>query len=146
MAEKKNSKAVSVFMIIVKAIFGVLVLVVLTLVAVLLFNRVRNTFWRDSLYEFDQYHIVFMDNNLFYFCKLSDYNAEYIECREPYYLVRKKVDNEDGTTEEKVYIRKPSEEEIYVPEGSIYLKKDGIVYIAKLSDDSPVLDYIDSKN
>jgi len=98
---------------------------------------------KNTLYNTEEYNIVFLNNNLFYFCKLSDFNEEYIACNNPYYLVRKtETDPETGKNTERVFVKKPQEEEIYSPEGAIYLKKDNIVYIAKVGEDSPVFEYI----
>ncbi len=98
-----------------------------------------------SLYNNNEYDIVFLNSNLFYFCKLEEFNSEYIKCNDPYYLVRKKEDQADGTKQEKVYVTKPSDEEIYQPEGAIYLAKQNIVYIAKIGDKSAVMDYINKQ-
>ena len=96
-----------------------------------------------TLYSNSEYEIVFLNNNLFYFCKLEAFNSEYIKCNDPYYLVKRKEVQPDGTNEDKVYVTKPSDEEIYQPEGSIYLQKANIVYIAKVGSESAVMQYID---
>lgn len=86
-----------------------------------------------------EYNIVYLDNSLFYFCLLSDLNSEYLECGSPYYLARTEETQEDGSTQERVYVTTPAAEEIYQPEGSIFLRKERVVYIAKVGTDSPVL-------
>ncbi|MBN2100374.1 hypothetical protein JW710_00555 [Candidatus Dojkabacteria bacterium] len=132
---------------VVAGIVSVLVVLALILCNLVLLDYYMKTVASEkSVYEQDKYHIVYMNNNLFYFCKLESYNSEYVECKDPYYLVRKKEENNDGVEEDKIYVRRPAEEEIYNPEGSIYLKKDNIVYLAKLSDDSVVLEYIKNES
>lgn len=90
----------------------------------------------------DTYNIVFLQNNLFYFCKIEDLNSEYIKCNDPYYLVRKKETGTDGKSEEKIYVTKPSKEEVYQPEGAFYILKSNIVYIAEIGKDSQVYSFI----
>jgi len=99
-----------------------------------------------TLYSNSEYDIIFLNNNLFYFCKLEEYNAEYIKCNDPYYLVKRKEDQPDGTKADKVYVTTPAAEEIYEPQGSIYLRKENIVYIAKIGDESAVKQYIDQQS
>ncbi len=90
----------------------------------------------------DTYNIVFLQNNLFYFCKIENLNSEYIKCNDPYYLVRKKEAGSDGKSEEKIYVTKPSKEEVYQPEGAFYILKSNIVYIAEIGKDSQVYSFI----
>ncbi|MCA9383349.1 hypothetical protein KC909_03215 [Candidatus Dojkabacteria bacterium] len=98
-----------------------------------------------QVYNQDEYNIVYLDNNLFYFCLIEDFNPDYLKCNEPFYLVRKREDNpETGEQTEQVFVKSPEEEEIYSPDGAIYLNKDKIVYIAKIGESSPVLEYINS--
>ena len=76
---------------------------------------------------------------------IEDFNPDYLKCNEPFYLVRKREDNpETGEQTEQVFVKSPEEEEIYSPDGAIYLNKDKIVYIAKIGESSPVLEYINS--
>ncbi|MFQ5493345.1 MAG: hypothetical protein ACE5DX_04265 [Candidatus Dojkabacteria bacterium] len=115
------------------------------LVALILAVLYGYTSYSSGLYNSDEYNIVFLDNSLFYFCKLEDFNRDYIACNEPYYLVRRNV-TEKGKTEEKVLIRTPNEEEVYQPEGPFYIQKSKISYIAKVGDESAVIDYIQRNN
>jgi hypothetical protein len=98
-----------------------------------------------SVYGSDEYSIVFLNNNLFYFCKLEEFNQEFVECNDPYYLVRRNETAEDGTKEEKVFVTRPVDEEIYKPEGSIFIRKETIVYVAKVGDKSAVNEYIEKQ-
>lgn len=124
-------------------VMGFLLFVVLILAAKYLYGLTMME-EGETLYSKTEYHTVYMDNDLFYFCKIKDYNKDYIACNEAYYLVRKEVEGEEGESEKKVFIRQPEDEELYKPEGPIYLKKDKITYIAKISDDSPVYEYIEN--
>lgn len=131
-----------------KGLVVFLVLSVFTLVSLVLVDEVKarhNVLGEQNLYNQNEYHIVYLDNNLFYFCKLQDFNNEFIACNDSYYLVRKSETKEDGTKEDKVYVRRPSEEELSKPEGAIYLLKENIVYIAKIGAESSVLEFINTE-
>lgn len=95
-----------------------------------------------NIYESDNYSIVFLENNLFYFCIIKDYNQDFIECQNPYYLIRRNETLEDGTREERVFVTTPSEQEVYQPSGSYFLSKSKIVYITEIGDESAVMEYI----
>lgn len=121
--------------------------VIFTIVAILAIRLLSKLDTLNSQPEIEafssnEYNIVFLNNNLFYFCKLENINSEYVKCNEPYYLVRKKETAEDGKSEEKIYVRKPSEEEVYQPDGALYIFKSNIVYIAKVGTDSQVFSVI----
>lgn len=118
------------------------IITVTLLFAVFLVRDFINSIDSSNLYNSDEYNIVFLDNNLFYFCLLEDNDDEFVRCNEPYYLVRKQEEVSEGKREEKIYVREPAEEEIYQPDGPIFLKKERIVYIAKIGDESAVLEYI----
>ena len=100
--------------------------------------------FEPTVYGSSDYQIIFMDNNLFYFCQLEDFNTEFVKCKSPYYLVRRQEEDEQGKKEEKVYVSKPEDEEIYQPEGPILLNKEKIVYISKIGSESSVLEYIEN--
>lgn len=131
---------------VVKAAFVFLVLTVLSLGSLILLNEYisREKSSQQNLYNQSEYQIVYLNNNLFYFCKLEDLNPEYVACNDSYYLVKKTETDAAGKKEDKVYVKKPSEEELSKPEGSIYLLKENIVYIAKIGAESSVLDLINT--
>lgn len=130
----------------IKLCVALLVIVALSLGSLILLDEYqsRTKVSNQNLYNNSDYQIVYLNNNLFYFCKLEDFSPEYVACNDSYYLVRKTETAEDGSKADKVYVRKPSEEELSKPEGSIYLLKENIVYIAKIGSDSSVLELINS--
>ena len=134
---------------ILKRILIVFSLINLTLFFILgnvaLFKNLTQRQEKNSLYSSTDYRMVFMNNNLFYFCKLTDFNDEFIACNDPYYLVREYEKDADGNQQEKVYVKKPADQEIAMPEGAIYLKKDNIVYITKIGENSPVMEVVNDK-
>lgn len=113
--------------------------------SILFGTKLINKLQDKTLYETKKYYTVYLQEGLFYFCKLHDYNSEYLECRDPYYLVRDQVKNAQGKLEDKIFVKRPADEEIYKPSGAMFLKKDRIVYIVKIDDNSPVLKYMGKK-
>ncbi len=144
--ELPDNKVTRVLVIVVKILLFLLFISALALFVLNAFNTYKkNTKAEPSLYSNQEYNIVYMNGNLFYFCQLEDFNSEYTKCNNPYYLVKRKEAGADGKSEEKVYVTTPENEEIYQPEGSIFLKKENIVYVAKVGSESSVLEYINSQ-
>ena len=145
-AKVKTKKYLNYLMSAAKLIIGLFLFSGLILFILNSFQNYKEKLQSEpSLYSNSHYDIVFLNNNLFYFCKLEEFNSEYIKCNDPYYLVKRKETQLDGTNEDKVYVTKPSDEEIYQPDGPIYLRKENIVYIAKVGDESVVKQYIDQQ-
>lgn len=143
MANKEKLDTVHMVKLLIGVVFVLIVsfsLLVLSIVS-LSQNKKKNT-EQPTLYNSNEYQIVFLQNNLFYFCQLNDYNKEYVECNEPYYLVRK---SEEGEAEDRTFVAKPSDEEVYQPDGPIYIRKENIVYISKVGEDSSVLQFINEQ-
>lgn len=125
----------------IKLIFAVTILSLIVIIGFASFLIIG----RDTIYDSEDYQIVYLDGGLFYFCMIEDRNNEYIVCHDPYYIVQRQEIDENGDKTTNSYVTTPQEEEIFKPEGPLYIKKDMIVYIADVGEESQVQQYIDQK-
>lgn len=82
----------------------------------------------------DRYQVVFLQNNVIYFGKLSNLNKSYVVMKGAYYF--KSQDDKNGLNLIKLT------NEIHRPEDELYIAKSDILFWENLSPDSPVVKII----
>ena len=90
----------------------------------------------------DRYQAVFLSNNQVYFCKLTNVNADYVDCTDIYYLqVQQSVQPADKNANPQVSLAKLGSE-LHGPEDHMRINRDQILFWENLKDDSKVVETI----
>lgn len=90
----------------------------------------------------DRYQAVFLSNNQVYFCKLTNVNADYVDCTDIYYLqVQQSVQPADSKANPQVTLAKLGSE-LHGPEDRMRINRDQILFWENLKDDSKVVETI----
>ena len=125
-------------------IIGVVVVVALAALAWWAYNAFSSP---DGVKK-NQYQAVFLTNGQVYFCKLSNVNADYVDCSDIYYLqVQQSVQPDAKAAEQnpQVSLAKLGSE-LHGPEDQMKISRDQILFWENLKDNSKVVDAIKKNN